>query len=382
MTSRFCAHAGPDPGRGRPVGLVLSGALALAVGLWLALGGSGSQDVVELDHPSVQDSGEPSMAGAAACAECHAALLSQFQATDHARSLQPAGRHPIASLLADIALPDGNAPGKRWSYEPADAELQARSQGSPLWQVQSLDWAVGAGRWAVALLGVSSETDGHWLEHAVRWESSEGKRRGAGPSTDAIRRPASWAVHALSAEEVAAGLDCHGLSLGPDRRESISCESCHGPGRSHIVEARRGSGRLAMPFGAGRSLPGEELRLCGRCHRDPSRSSDTAVHRLASRLPQPLDLTRSACFLQSDGRLSCTTCHDPHQRSSQDRASYERVCLGCHEPGPRRPEATACPVAPRSGCVECHLPMVQGPEGQVATDHRIRVHPGRVAPRR
>ncbi len=166
----------------------------------------------------------------------------------------------------------------------------------------------------------------------------------------------------------------------PGDRDATDCEACHGPGRAHAESARQGGRPLAMPFGPGRSLPGEEVRMCGRCHGGSGALGEGSTMVGSPSEAHPLDLTHSACYRASEGRLSCTTCHDPHRSDGQDRARYERVCLDCHQRADRRPSVASCPVAARSGCVECHLPMVPAGDHRFVSDHRIRKPPGRGRP--
>ena len=153
---------------------------------------------------------------------------------------------------------------------------------------------------------------------------------------------------------------------------NVGCERRHGPGQQHIEAAARhaDSAALAMPFGAGEPAPADEMRMCGSCHRLPEMGDRAVVRRDNPVLVrfQPIGLMQSACYRKSPGTLSCTTCHDPHARTSTDTHAYEAVCLTCHQ-GPRR---TPCPVAPASGCVGCHMPTRDVFRGMTMTDHWIR----------
>jgi hypothetical protein len=119
----------------------------------------------------------------------------------------------------------------------------------------------------------------------------------------------------------------------------------------------------------------------------------------------------SRCYTGSAGRLSCVTCHDPHQRLSTNTAVYERVCRSCHSgtdegrttndqrigpsdtgrssfavarsssPNPqsaiRHPQSKPCPVNPRAGCVGCHMPAQPAgfPTPTTFRNHWIKVYP-------
>jgi hypothetical protein len=86
---------------------------------------------------------------------------------------------------------------------------------------------------------------------------------------------------------------------------------------------------------------------------------------------QAVGLMQSACYARSDGALGCSTCHDPHARASRDRASYEAICLSCHQGASR----STCPVSPMLDCVDCHMPRRDVTRGMLMTDHWIRINP-------
>jgi hypothetical protein len=173
---------------------------------------------------------------------------------------------------------------------------------------------------------------------------------------------------------------------------NVSCERCHGPGRAHVAAARRGApeAELSLPFGPDRWSANTLLTLCGTCHRHPSESEPDQLVPEDSSLArfQPVGIIQSRCFKESGGAFSCVTCHDPHARVSSVRGSYEAVCLSCHGGGglPAAParataghaektrrDGNSCPVSPRGGCVECHMPRVDAGQNVLYADHWIRV---------
>src|SRR6185312_11177115 len=93
------------------------------------------------------------------------------------------------------------------------------------------------------------------------------------------------------------------------------------------------------------------------------------------------------CYTESDGALTCVTCHDPHAHARAPVAQQEAKCLTCHGPGPaptaaagavggrsERTPRTTCPVDPARGCIGCHMPNAwYQPTHSFKTDHYIRV---------
>ncbi len=75
---------------------------------------------------------------------------------------------------------------------------------------------------------------------------------------------------------------------------------------------------------------------------------------------------QSQCFLKSNGKLLCTTCHNPHDipRGDTAYAAYNKVCAGCHASSHRTSE----------NCVACHMPKTRTDDAVhiVITDHRIQ----------
>jgi hypothetical protein len=333
--------------------------------------------------------------GSKACRECHPGEYAAFMGSGHSTTLTPAGSTAIARKIDGKSYEDPEQPGVKWRYQrDGDSLTAAREEGDATLKAV-LDYALGSGHHAMTFISIEKDgkTPPSGEEHRMSYFAHSDTMALTPGHIRSMNEPGRTptGLH-LQPAGLLDCIECHGTRTAPPFKKglapetmipNVSCERCHGPGRAHAEAAARiAAGGQApvlpsMPFGGGQSGP-EQTALCGHCHRVPSmiptdwiRTDNATLARFPS-----VGLSFSACYTKSDGALSCTTCHDPHSRTSKDTASYEETCLACHGHTPRARPAevvTACPVNPRGGCIECHMPLrAPSKAGLRFTDHWIR----------
>lgn len=168
--------------------------------------------------------------------------------------------------------------------------------------------------------------------------------------------------------------------------EPISCERCHGPSEEHLKLPVPGSiinpAKLA---GAARDSVCEQCHLTGATQRILNPGKDFADFRPGQRLEEVFtvyiragarafkvishseQLALSACARNSQGKLWCGTCHDPHPQAAPTAQTYNARCETCH----LGKLANSHPA--ETNCISCHMTRRPAQDGghTVFTDHRI-----------
>jgi tetratricopeptide (TPR) repeat protein len=154
--------------------------------------------------------------------------------------------------------------------------------------------------------------------------------------------------------------------LEPSLREAV-CQQCHLQGEEHVL--RRGR----QPFDF---RPGLPLHLFWSVFMRAGQRQDSA--KAVGHVEQ---MYTSRCFRESNGKMGCISCHDPHllPAPKESVTYYRNRCLKCHqETSCSQSVATRKRQNPADNCVVCHMPKAES--SNIAhtsiTNHRIPRQPG------
>jgi hypothetical protein len=229
------------------------------------------------------------------------------------------------------------------------------------------EWAFGAGDQAITF--VSRVDPEHYREEGKSWYR---KLKGYA-ATPGAKTPEGTSYRIFDPSgAILRCFSCHStgtLKLATDDaivpyELGVRCEGCHGPAADHVRSPVQ-----FHPDNPGHLSADRLNEFCGACHRMPLGSSETLDFRDAWNVRhQPPTLAASMCFRQSQGKLSCLTCHSPHAQVEQNLAAYDGACKGCHV-APKHQQAVAA-----QPCAACHMPRVQPTPNLSFANHRIAIY--------
>lgn len=361
-----------------------------------------------------------------ACAGCHAEIAETYRQTGMGRSFV---RMNAAAAEADFQE------NNRYFHRSSDRHYTAYQRDGKFYQrrhqiapdgseanvvEKEIHYIVGSGNHARSYLHRSP--DGRLLQLPLTWYAEKGGHWAMSPGYDqpdhvGFRRAADFECMAChnAYPQIEAGRDALGRKPVFDREvpEGIDCQRCHGPGRAHMAALEQGASREAVIsaiVNPKRLGPERELEVCMQCHLETTSSKlpHSIVRRergfFSYRPGEPLAdfilhfdhaagtgrddkfevvqsvyrLRQSKCFLESAGRMTCTTCHDPHHapRGEQADTHYSDACRNCHETEvAAKVEASEHPAA--TECVTCHMPKRRTEDAvhSVSVDHLIQRRP-------
>jgi hypothetical protein len=293
------------------------------------------------------------------------------------------------------SFPDQARPAVTHTLRNVDGHVEQETHAEDRVFQAVVDYAFGSGDRGKTLVGHDPKGQSYELRLSVYHEGAEPIWDVTSGHPPHPSNPSEYLGQKLSGEAVRRCFSCHVTNAratmeasGPEAADgAIGCERCHGPGGNHLlaVAAKFPDLAIARPSLASGA---RVVKVCAQCHSPMGRA--VPMEDPTSVRFQATTLTWSRCYTESNDRLDCVTCHDPHRDASTSTEYYEARCLSCHSQE-QRSEAlkdqrqrdklpdtlvqTTCPINPKTGCISCHMPTVKTiiPHSPF-TDHFIRVH--------
>ncbi len=222
-------------------------------------------------------------------------------------------------------------------------------------------WLAAAG--AVAFLHLASEGRGHAASDAATYVGNEQCLTCHEGQANAFAETAMGKIF---------------MKHPRSEQEQLGCESCHGPGSRHVAAMETGepvAGTIiSFRADAGESV-GDQNAACLQCHErgdqaywrgSPHESRGlacTSCHTVMAKSPERGQLAktnaRNALRFRRAATEVCLNCH-PNQRAQMQRSSHmplregKLTCTSCHNPHGSVTEALLKGNSVNEGCYRCH----------------------------
>ena len=383
---------------------------------------------------TLRDSASPNPAtrDSRVCAGCHRAVWETYRRTGMARSFyRPAPDNTVEDYAHKntfyhqasdthfemIHLPANHGPGGR-----GDRYFQRQStidfDGKQTNVVEhEIDSVLGSGNHARTYLhrtakgGLDELPLGWYAENGGAWGMNPGYDR---PDHQGFQRNITYDCmfcHNGYPEIPPGDTGPRSAPIFSSVPEGIDCQRCHGDGERHISLARGQGAGVDQVRGAivnpSRLTPERQMEVCMQCHLETTSSPLPASIVRYERGPfsyrpgEPLTdfilhfdhapgtghsdkfeitgsvyrLRQSECFRKSNGALTCTTCHNPHDALQGEEAArqYTSACRQCHGAALDRLVNSGAHTA-STDCTGCHMPKRRTGDvvHAVMTDHLIQ----------
>jgi hypothetical protein len=330
------------------------------------------------EAPSPATASRAQYVGDAACRDCHQAAFQSYLTSAHHLASRPPdatsidGKFNAGSNILRTSNPYFYfvmSAGQDGYFQKAVARFPPAETIS---HQERMDLVIGSGRKGQTYLYWKNSDlfelpVSYWTETG-EWMNSPGYPDGL-PNFDKPIIPRCLECHATYIQSLPPPLnhfDKTSVVLG------ITCEKCHGPGKTHVEaeRSRKTPGNIINPAKLSRK---RQIDLCALCHAGPGNprapafsfvpGADLAKYVAIPDNPAdtPVDvhahqvqlLENSRCYRSSN--MTCTTCHDVHTQQ-RDIAYFSGRCLTCHK-------VESCGKYPSMGvgilrkCVDCHMPL-------------------------
>jgi len=160
----------------------------------------------------------------------------------------------------------------------------------------------------------------------------------------------------------------------------IDCERCHGPLKKHIdfrtgkldeqedpviridtlsrklkmdncVQCHSGLRAIQIKENPFSFVVGDQLDEYAKNYNFGRPQAELDVHGNQYGL-----LKSSKCFINSE-ELTCTTCHDPHEKQRGDSSHFNSKCIECHSAPKELHNSPDFYTSDLNNCISCHMPL-------------------------
>jgi hypothetical protein len=342
-----------------------------------------------------------SLVGSSQCKNCHSEIYNEFLATTHKTTSMPANEENIMG-----SFDDGE---NNYAFNYFDGVVM-KDLDSGFYQVNFLnrvfdkayrfDMVIGSGTRGQSYLYWKNshlfQLPISYYTMADSWSNSPGYSDqaayfGRSVNSQCLGCHSSYvditSKHTQRFEE----FDKENIVYG------INCERCHGAGGNHVEHFTLNPDAKGENFivNAKHLSQQQQLDACAICHSSTSKdfipalnfeTGNSLIHDSSkSNLLAKVDvhgnqyglLIESECFINST-KMTCTTCHNPHEEQRGNVSMFSQKCMQCHSVE----KNNFCKLSDKvdastlqANCIDCHMPNRESQILNVKLDTEVEHSP-------
>lgn len=339
--------------------------------------------------------------GDKACAECHKDEVKDWKGSHHDKAMQIATEATVLGNFNDATFKSQGVISKFFKKE---GNYYVNTEGP---DGKNHDYKI---EYTFGLTPLQQYIvkfpNGHYQCLRTAWDTEKQKWFDLYPDFKVVHSEwLHWSRGGLNWNNMCA--DCHSTNVRKNYTQenhsyntkyaiiNVNCEACHGPGKTHVEEAKKQGDKYVATDGmwmTSKTQPKELVDQCARCHMRREQYSSNFNFEgtmLDHYFPQVLtnglyypdgqiqdEVYVYGSFVQSKmyhNDVTCTNCHNPH--SLKLKFEGNNLCLQCHEKPKYDTPSHHFHQANTDGaqCINCHMDGKIYMGNDYRRDHSFRI---------
>ncbi|MFY0714873.1 tetratricopeptide repeat protein [Seonamhaeicola sp. NFXS20] len=339
--------------------------------------------------------------GDKACAECHADEVKDWTGSHHDKAMQIATDSTILANFDNVTF---TSQGVKSRFFKIEGNYFVNTEGPDgKYHDYKIEYTFGI---TPLQQYIVKFPNGHYQCLRTAWDTEKNKWFDLYPDFKVVHSEwLHWSRGGLNWNNMCA--DCHSTNVRKNYKQenhsyntkyaliNVSCEACHGPGKTHVEQAKKQGDKYVATDGmwmTSNTGPKELVDQCARCHMRREQYSSYFNFEgtmMDHYFPQVLtnglyypdgqildEVYVYGSFLQSkmyNNNVTCTNCHNPH--SLKLKFEGNALCLQCHaKPTYDTPKHHFHEVNSEGAqCINCHMDGKIYMGNDYRRDHSFRI---------
>ncbi len=351
------------------------------------------------DTGSNAESVTSSFVGNNACKSCHQSEFNQWSDSHHANAMSHASDSTVLGDFSQVTFESNGILTTFITKEEAYYALVEDEEGITEYKIT---YTFG---WEPLQQYLVEFPDGRLQAFHIAWDTEKNSWFEINTNANLDKNDwMHWTNGSMTWNKMCA--ECHSTNLEKNYLQesesykttwseiNVSCESCHGPGETHVLKAETGEFQSGKPKYLTQLVSDPsivQVESCAPCHSRRSSLGSTDMYEGRFLDHYTPDILRTniyfpdgqileedyvyGSFVQSkmfQNGVKCTDCHNPH--TAELKREGNLLCTSCHTEKYNSAKHTFHPAGTESGqCISCHMTGRTYMGNDFRRDHSFRI---------